>query len=337
MEKKRKNRHDENFKHNFTSKNVAHDFLKHNLPKEALKKIDLSTVRVESNDLLPSRYRSKRRADIIYSVEDIHGEKMYSIIHLEAQSKHDRNMAIRVWEYHVAIGRVHLKRGYTKIPLILTFVLYHGEEEWTTAKSIAELFADFSFYSSVSLRSPFLINLTKEEIEKLKRQEAAAAPQILMKQQATGQYCEVLPDLWELMKEHGQADEENIDYMATYDMHGESGFLEKFCKLDPTTANDYKIMFEQAIQREVKKEVKKATRKVKVEALKEGIQQGKELGIQQGIQQGKEQGIQQGKEEGIQQGIEKGIQAIKDLLAKGIMDEAHAKKAINAMQQELKK
>ena len=130
-----------------------------------------------------------------------------------------------MWEYHVAIGRVHFKKGYKKIPLILTFVLYHGKEEWTSAKSIADLFSDFDLYSSVSLKSPFLVNLTKEEIEKLKKQGAAAAPQIIMKQQATGEYCEVLPDLWSLMKDHGQDDEANIDYMATNDKHGESGFL----------------------------------------------------------------------------------------------------------------
>lgn len=287
--------HDENFKHNFMSKNVAYDFLKHNLPKKVLDKIKLESVRVEGNELLPSRYRSKRNSDIIYSVESKQGERIYALLHLEAQSSHDKNMGIRVWEYHVAIGRVHFKKGYKKIPLILTFVLYHGAEKWTSAKSIAELFLDFDLYSSVALRSPFLINLTKAEIENLKKQGAAAAPQIIMKQQATGGYCEVLAELWQIMKKHGQDDEENIDYMATNDKHGEFGFLEKFSKLEPITANDYKIMFEQAIQRERKK------------SLKLGIIKGKK------------------------EGIEQGIQAVKDLLAKGFLTEKQAKKAEEAI------
>ncbi|MEM7362202.1 MAG: Rpn family recombination-promoting nuclease/putative transposase [Bacteroidota bacterium] len=218
-------------------------------------------------DWEPHEFISGRLSDlsIIYSVESKQGERIYALIHLEGQSTHDKNMAMRVWEYHVTIDNLHFKKGYEKIPLILTFVLYHGAKAWTSAKSISELFLDFDLYASVSLRSPFLVNLTIEEIKNLKKQGAAAAPQIIMKQQATGEFCEVLPELWELMKKHGQDDDENIDYMATNDKHEASEFLEKFSKLDPKTANDYKIMFEHAIQ----KEVKKATRKVKVEALQQ--------------------------------------------------------------------
>ena len=41
--------------------------------------------------------------------------------------------------------------------------------------------------------------------------------------------------------------------------------------------------------------------------------------------------------EGIEKGIEKGIQTVERLLSKGVLDEAQAKKAIKAMQQDLKK
>ena len=37
------------------------------------------------------------------------------------------------------------------------------------------------------------------------------------------------------------------------------------------------------------------------------------------------------------EGIEKGIQTVERLLSKGVLDEAQAKKAIKAMQQDLKK
>jgi len=280
MEKKetrKGNIHDENFKHNFTSKNVAHDFLKYNLPKEVLNKIDLTTVEIENTEFIPSKYRSKRRADILYSVKDKQGRKLYSLLHLEGQSRHDKSMALRVWEYHVAIGRAHFKKGYTQIPLIITFVLYHGKAKWTSAKSIADMFFDFDLYVSVSLRSPFLINLPKEKIEELKKQGAAAAPQIIMKQQPTGEYCEVLDELYPLMKKHGQDDEENIDYMATTDKHDESLFLDKLCKFDPRTANDYKIMFEVAIRKTEKKALKLGERKGKKEIAKQMLADKKPL------------------------------------------------------------
>ena len=176
--RKRGNIHDHNFKHNFTNKRVAHDFLKHNLPQKVLDSVDIGSVQIESGEFLPSRYRSKRKAEILYSVKDREGKKLYALIHLEGQSSHDEYMALRVWEYHVAITRAHLKKGKKKIPLILTYVLYHGNKKWTSAKSIAELFDDFDLYVDVSLRAPFLLHLTKAQMEELKKQEAAAAPQL---------------------------------------------------------------------------------------------------------------------------------------------------------------
>ena len=272
MEKKKGNIHDHNFKHNFTSKSVAHDFLKHNLPKKVLDRVDIDTVEIENNEFIPSRYRSKRRADILYSVKDKHGRKVYALLHLEGQSRHDEHMAIRVLEYHVAIVRAHLRKGYEKVPFILTFVLYHGKRKWTSPKSIAELFVDFDLYVDVSLKASFLCNLTKTQFEKLKKQGAAAAPQLIMKGQSIGDYCEMLDELWPLMKKYGQVDEENIDYMTAVDKHGGSQFLEKFSKFDAETANDYKIMFEAAIQKEHKKALKLGIIKGK----KEGKQEGKE-------------------------------------------------------------
>ena len=78
-------------------------------------------------------------------------------------------MALRVWEYHVAITRAHLKSGAKKIPFILTYVLYYGSDRWTSAQSIAELFDDFEFYVNIALKSPFLLNLTEEEIKSLEK------------------------------------------------------------------------------------------------------------------------------------------------------------------------
>ena len=170
-----KNIHDKNFKHNFTSTQVAHDFLKHNLPKAVLERVDLATTKIESNEFIPTKYRGSRQSDILYSLKDKEGKEIYALLQLEAQSKHDKDMAIRIWEYHVAIAWMHFKKNHAEIPLILSFVLYNGKAEWTSPKSISDLFLDFDLYCDVALKTPFLINLTKEEFDKLKAQEAAAA------------------------------------------------------------------------------------------------------------------------------------------------------------------
>ena len=234
--------HDENFKHNFTNKRVAHDFLLHNLPKKVLSKVDIETVAIESNELLPSRYRTKRRADIIYSVKDKQGKKVYALLHMEAQSKQDKHMALRVWEYHVAITRAHVKQGGEKVPLILTFVLYHGKDKWTSAKSISDLFDDFELYVDVSLKSPFLINLTEKEVGELKGQGASSAPQLIMKGQAQGDYCGMLDTLYPLLKSYDQLDDNNLDYIVTNDVHEPTELFEKLRKFDEETANQYKTL-----------------------------------------------------------------------------------------------
>ena len=82
------------------------------------------------------------------------------------------------------------------------------------------------------------------------------------------------------MEEYEQDDEENIEYMATLDAHGEHTFLEKLANFNPTTANNYKIMFERAIQREVKKEVQKERRI----SLKLGEERGIKFGEKKGMQ-----------------------------------------------------
>jgi len=275
MEKNKRDIHDENFKHNFTSKNVAHDFLKHNLPKKVLCRVDIGTVEVERNEFIPSKYRSKRSADVLYSVKDKQGRKVYALLHLEGQSDHDRYMAMRVFEYHAAIVRAHLRKNYTKVPLILTFVLYHGKAKWSSAKSVADLFDDFDLYIEVAFKCPFLIDLKEIEFKALKSQEAAAAPQMIMKGKVKGDYCQMLPDLYPLMKKYDQVDEENIDYIATLDKHEEFLFLEKLSKFDAETATDYRTMFEAAIQREHEKALKLGISRGKLEGIEEGKQEGK--------------------------------------------------------------
>ena len=268
--------HDGNFKHNFCSIAVAIAFLKHNLPKALLAQIDLSTVRIESNEFLASRYRSKRHADVVYSVKDKKGNKIYILVHLEAQSNHDKNMAMRIWEYHVAIARAHFRQGYKKIPLIQTFVLYHGKAAWTSPKSIAELFVDFDQYCTCALKAPFLIDLNATDLASLQVQEAAAAPQIILKAQAKREYCDILPILYPLMKAYDQYDEENLFYIFNNDRHPTQELSEKLSKFDPHTTNQYIMNFQIAVQQEAAQEAQKLA-KVLAKPLAENLAKKKAI------------------------------------------------------------
>ena len=260
------NEHDEFFKRNFTQKRVIKDFLASNLPEEVLSVVDLDTIKIEPTEMLSGPYIGKKRVDILCSLKGKEGKKVYALLHLEGQSKHDKYMAIRVIEYHAAIARYHVNKGGEKVPTILTFVLYHGKEKWTSPISIAEVYDDHKLYISVSHNAPFLINLTEKEIEMLKNQGASSAPQIMMKGQAYGDYHEFSGVLYSLMKKYEQINDDNLDYIVANEKKPKE-LLKKFRKIDPEKFNPYIDMFEAAVERVAKKEAKK---KVKKEVKKEG-------------------------------------------------------------------
>ena len=304
--------HDDNFKHNFSQQRVAVDFLRHNLPQKVLAQVNLHTLEIAPNEFIPSKYRSKRRADLVYSVKNKDGTKLYALLHLEAQSTHQKDMALRIWEYHVAIAKAHYKdKVARKLPLILTFVLYHGKSRWTGAKSIAELFMDFELYLEASLRAPFLVNLTEKEVSDLTQQEASAAPQLLMKGQASKDYVAMLDRLYPLMKAYKQIDDVNVDYMCENDARSPDEFLQKFSKFDLETSQRYRVMFATAIKQE--------HQKGRQEGMLEGRREGMLEGRQEGMLEGRREGIQKGKREGVRLGITKGREAVaKNMLAKAM-------------------
>ena len=312
----KKNVHDTNFKHNFAKKEVAKAFFLHHLPQVIMEKIDIESLTIEPNEFIPSTYRTARSADLVYSLKTKKGEKIYSILHIEAQSKHKADMGLRLWEYQPAIGKTYVNQeGNRKIPIIITFVIYNGKEKWTSAKSVAELFEDFDLYVELALKAPFLIDLSKETIEKLKKQGAAAAPQMIMKGKIDKDYCTILEELYPLMEKYGQVDQENIDYMATLDKRGEAALLEKLSKLAPEKTEKYKTMFARAAKR----------------FKKEGMEKGIKQGMQQGIKQGMQQGIEKGMQEGILRGIKQTQETIMTLTKSGKVPQEYANAILQAL------
>ena len=182
-------------------------------------------------------------------------------------------MVLRVWGYHLAIATKFYKK-YGEVPLILTFVFYYGKQQWTGPKSIAEIFSDFGLYRDVSLEGSFLFNLRDKDAQKLTKQGASTGPQLIMKGKSENDFCRLLDDLYPALQAHHLVNKQNIDYMASYDSHGPDGFLEKFAKFDKETANQYKNMFEAAIQRVTKKYEKLSILKKK-EGMKEGTTKSK--------------------------------------------------------------
>ncbi len=249
------NIHDRVFKHNFEKIEVARAFLHHNLPKKIRAAVNLDLLELMHPEFIPSVYRRGRRVDILYTTKSHTGVDVYTLFHLE-EKKHHKNRTFRVWEYHTVIGGEHIKRRRDNIPLIITFVLYHGKVQRTSPRSIAELFKDFDLYVEHGLKRPFLKILTTESMEKLKAQGAAAGPQLLLRGQTHGDYADHFQELYSLLKKYDQLDEENLGYMITHDAHEEKEFIQKLSKFDPENANKLKSYLKEPPKEPTRKESK---------------------------------------------------------------------------------
>ncbi len=266
---KERNIHDHYFKHTFGHPKVAGSFLKKSLSKELLAQIDLSTLQKRDKEFLPKKYRGSRYSDLLYSVKKKDGGDVFFLLHLEAQSKPDKLMGIRVLEYHTAITRAYLEDGATKAPPIISFVFYHSKKPWEGAKSVSEIFTDFDLYLKEGLQKSFLITLSPENMAELKKYGLASVPQIVLATQPSKDMVPILRDVMPLLNEGEKCcKDETINYMLTVDRREEDVFIEEICNFDKETANDYRTMFERAI--------KIAERKSLQIGRQEGIAQGGE-------------------------------------------------------------
>ena len=209
--------HDENFKHNFSRPDVIRDFIATSLPTEVLDEIAIDTLRLEDRAFLPTRYRSSRRADLIYSVGAKEKERIYLVLHLEAQSTVDATMALRVWECHTGIAKAHIKEGNVQLPLILSFVFYNGDRPWQGARSIAGLFENFDRYVALALKAPFLVELKTMDQDAIIGKGASAPALMLMRGNANRDQCSQLGITYPLLKKYRQLDDINVFYMVATD------------------------------------------------------------------------------------------------------------------------
>ncbi len=97
------NPHDTVFTHCFSHKQEVTDFLRGRLAKPLLDTRDLNTLKQQPNTFLPSRYRTERKVDVLWTVQTKHGKRWAFSFHFEGQSTHDKHMMGRLLEHHAAI------------------------------------------------------------------------------------------------------------------------------------------------------------------------------------------------------------------------------------------
>ena len=269
MEEKRAqpNPHDTFFKHFFSHPEVVADFLRHNLPHEVAQQLDFSTLQERANEFLPNKYRNTRRADVVYSVKKKGSGEVDFLIHVEHQSTPDKDMAMRLLECWPPLAR---KFSSGKVPIILSFVLYHNSAEWKSPKSIADAFIDVTQFGA-ALKNCFLIDLIRKSTQSLKEQGKASLVQMVLARQPSGMMIQLLQDVKpDIGKLRSCCQEAAFAYMEPVDNQGGEPFLEEFTKLTPEKTKKLRDMFE----------------RTKKQARQEGIQEGMQRGIREGRQEG---------------------------------------------------
>ena len=112
-------------------------------------------------------------------------------IPLEHQSTPDKDMAMRLLECWPPLAR---KFSSGKVPIILSFVLYHNSAEWKSPKSIADAFIDVTQFGA-ALKNCFLIDLIRKSTQSLKEQGKASLVQMVLARQPSGTMIELLQDV----------------------------------------------------------------------------------------------------------------------------------------------
>ncbi|MFW5925093.1 MAG: Rpn family recombination-promoting nuclease/putative transposase [Myxococcota bacterium] len=136
------NPHDALFKATFGVPEHAAGELRSVLPAAVVERLDLETLRSES-DTLKSPGEVDRYADVILSVQLEGGGEVLVYVLLEHQSTVDRWMVLRMLRYLVRLWEQWLQRhpGARQLPAVLPVVVAHDPGGWRVPKGLGEALA----------------------------------------------------------------------------------------------------------------------------------------------------------------------------------------------------
>lgn len=163
---------DDFFKKIMSQEIAAREFLDAYLPPSFKALVDLSQIKIESESYITDDLK-KRLSDIVYSLK-LKGssEEAYAYVLIEHQSKPDRMMALRMWEYMLLLAKNRAKdRADKKLPIIVPIVFYNGKRKYNAATSLWELFTHPEASKELMSDGYKLIDISKTSDGDLARRE----------------------------------------------------------------------------------------------------------------------------------------------------------------------
>ncbi|SMB96732.1 Putative transposase, YhgA-like, partial [Desulfonispora thiosulfatigenes DSM 11270] len=161
------NKHDLTFKEVFSQKRIAEDFLKNNIPKEALDIINLESLELQKASSTNKELK-EIFFDLIYKVQ-INNQEGYISFLLEHKSYKDKLTIFQVHKYILEFWTNMVKKeGKKELPIIIPIVIYHGQEKWNLKTDLREMIPGFHdlpeyFKERVPVFKHELINIKEYE------------------------------------------------------------------------------------------------------------------------------------------------------------------------------
>jgi predicted transposase/invertase (TIGR01784 family) len=131
--------HDCFFREGFGRREVAEDFLRHNLPEALLAELDLTTLTIAKDTYVSPELRQVY-SDLVYTV-GCRNSILHVYLLFEHKSKPEHWTLLQLLRYVVAAGEEYRKPHprVRRLPPVYPLVLYHGCRRWRVPASFHDL------------------------------------------------------------------------------------------------------------------------------------------------------------------------------------------------------
>jgi predicted transposase/invertase (TIGR01784 family) len=199
------NPHDSVVRQTLGRPEVAQGYFRHNLPKELLARLDLTTLeRVQDSFVDPELHPSA--SDLLFTVDylfegdtDSESDKLLLYLLIEHKSYPDRMTLFQLLRYMVRIWELYCadNRRCSSLSPIYPMILYHGKKSWSYPLNFHSLFKvqDETLLGHLPEFSPVLHDVARSEDREIAGETAARTLLLMLKYIFRPDLTERLPDL----------------------------------------------------------------------------------------------------------------------------------------------
>ncbi|MCP3659700.1 MAG: Rpn family recombination-promoting nuclease/putative transposase, partial [Bacteroidetes bacterium] len=159
----------------------AKEFLEAHLSQKAKKYINLEKgIELVNKEFIKKEYRTLR-CDIVYQV-NINNKKGYIYCQVEAQSKPEKLLPLRILNYNLELITWHWENKKQEIPPIANLILYNGKESpYPYEINFLELLNQYKVAKELLIEGTTLIDLSIHEDKEIEKHKKTALMELLLK------------------------------------------------------------------------------------------------------------------------------------------------------------